>query len=70
MLTTILLIVARGNSVVPKSVTPARIEKNLQIIELDKDDLATLDTVSKEEGIKRYIYPAFGVDLKFPDKSA
>jgi diketogulonate reductase-like aldo/keto reductase len=53
--------------VVPKSVTPARIKKNLQIIDLDSDDLAALAEISKD-GVKRYVYPAFGVDLKFPDK--
>lgn len=60
--------VARGNSVVPKSVNPARIEKNLKIIDLKEEDLKTLEEVTKD-GVNRYIYPAFGVDLKFPDKS-
>lgn len=58
--------VARGVSIVPKSVTPSRIEQNMKIVELDKDDLASLNGIHEAKGYKRYIYPSFGVDLGFP----
>ena len=59
--------IARGNSVIPKSVTPSRIEENLKTVALDATDLEELAAISKN-GVKRYIYPPFGVNLGFPDK--
>ncbi|KAJ9622011.1 H/ACA snoRNP pseudouridylase subunit [Taxawa tesnikishii (nom. ined.)] len=60
--------VARGNSVIPKSVTASRIEDNLKIVKLDSSDMDALEGIHKKKGITRYVYPAFGVNLGFPDK--
>jgi len=66
--------VARGSSVLAKSVNEARIKSNLEsIINLDASDMKILDDYSKDltnsgKAI-RYVYPAFGVDFGFPDKS-
>lgn len=60
--------VARGSSVLAKSVTPARIEENRKIVELDAGDMEALEGISKKKGITRFVYPAFGVNLGFPDK--
>jgi glycerol 2-dehydrogenase (NADP+) len=60
--------IARGVSVVPKSVTPSRIEDNKKTVKLSESDLASLAEISKN-GVTRYIYPEFGVDFGFPDKS-
>lgn len=64
---------SRGSTVLAKSVTPARIKANLEIVALDEDDLKLLndysdDLTSKGE-LKRYVYPPFGIDFGFPDKS-
>ncbi|SPO03794.1 probable aldehyde reductase [Cephalotrichum gorgonifer] len=65
--------VARGNTVIAKSVTPERIDSNKQIVDLDAEDLKILDDYAAElertKEWKRYVYPAFGVDFGFPDKS-
>ena len=61
--------VARGISAIPKSVTASRIEENLKIVDLDKDDVAALDGIHKTKGFKRFVYPAFGVDLGFPKET-
>ncbi|KAG9792319.1 Aldo/keto reductase, partial [Aureobasidium melanogenum] len=60
--------IARGSAVVAKSVTPARIEENKKIVQLSQADLASLAEIS-QHGVTRFVYPAFGVDLGFPDKS-
>ena len=57
-----------------KSVTPSRILENKQsIVELSAEDLKVLtdysDNLTKEGKLMRYVYPAFGVDFGFPDKS-
>ncbi|BGP16174.1 hypothetical protein JCM10213_001390 [Rhodosporidiobolus nylandii] len=57
--------VARGVVVLPKSVTPKRIEDNFKIIKLDNEDLDVLNNLYKTKG-KRFIKPDWGVDLKFP----
>jgi diketogulonate reductase-like aldo/keto reductase len=65
--------VARGNSVLSKSITPERIKANLHIVKLDESDMKTLndytEKLRKEGKLVRYVYPAFGVDFGFPDKS-
>jgi diketogulonate reductase-like aldo/keto reductase len=61
--------IARGSSVLAKSVTPSRIDENMKIVKLSDSDLASLAEVSKN-GVHRYVYPEFGVDFGFPDKSA
>ncbi|KAI9820800.1 MAG: H/ACA snoRNP pseudouridylase subunit [Pycnora praestabilis] len=60
--------VARRSSVLAKSVTPKRIESNRNIIKLDADDMKNLEKIHKEKGMKRFVYPEFGVDFGFPDK--
>ncbi len=60
--------VARGSSVLAKSVTPSRIDENKKIVELSESDLASLAEIS-ENGVTRFVYPEFGVDFGFPDKS-
>ncbi|GAA6015301.1 hypothetical protein JCM10207_008941 [Rhodosporidiobolus poonsookiae] len=57
--------VNRGVVVLPKSVTPKRIEDNFKIIQLDEEDMKTLNELHKTKG-KRFIKPDWGIDLKFP----
>jgi glycerol 2-dehydrogenase (NADP+) len=61
-------VVARGSSVLAKSVTPSRIDENRKLIQLDKEDMEKLEKVHQTKGIKRYVYPAIGVDVGFADK--
>ncbi|KAJ4132694.1 H/ACA snoRNP pseudouridylase subunit [Fusarium falciforme] len=65
--------VARGSTVLAKSVTPERISANKTIVDLDADDMKLLndysDDLTKKGELKRYVYPPFGVDFGFPDKS-
>ncbi|KAK5212085.1 H/ACA snoRNP pseudouridylase subunit [Exophiala xenobiotica] len=60
--------IARGSSVLAKSVTPSRIEENKHIVKLSDADLASLAEIS-QKGVTRFVYPEFGVDFGFPDKS-
>lgn len=64
--------VARGSTVLAKSVTPARIKANLDIVKLEDDELKSLtdysDDLAKKGELKRYVYPPFGIDFGFPDK--
>ncbi|KAJ5787740.1 hypothetical protein N7457_002730 [Penicillium paradoxum] len=65
--------IARGSSVLAKSVTPARIEANrADLIKLDDEDMATLrkysDSLQAEGKLQRFVYPPFGVNFGFPDK--
>jgi diketogulonate reductase-like aldo/keto reductase len=63
---------ARGATVLAKSTTPSRIEENLKIVELSKEDLKTLtdysDELTKNGKLERYVYPPWGVNFGFPDK--
>lgn len=56
-----------------KSITPERIKANLNIVKLDESDMKILndytEKLTKEGKLVRYVYPAFGVDFGFPDKS-
>ncbi|KAL1986825.1 hypothetical protein VTN96DRAFT_5478 [Rasamsonia emersonii] len=65
--------IARGSSVLAKSVNPARIEANRNLVKLDEADMATIAKYSDEllakKAFKRYVDPPFGVDFGFPDKS-
>ena len=65
--------VARGSTVLAKSVTPERIEANKQIINLDAGDVNLLqeysDDLTKKRQLQRFVYPPFGIDFGFPDKS-
>lgn len=55
----------RGYSVIPKSVTPSRIESNFQTVELKDDDFEVLNQVVKAEKAKRLVdpYNFWGVDV-------
>lgn len=59
--------IARGSSVLAKSVTPSRIDENKNIIKLSEADMETLEELWKA-GVTRFVYPEFGVDFGFPDK--
>ena len=64
--------VARGTTVLAKSVTESRIKANLEIIDLDDEDMQILndysDSLAKEGKFERYVYPPFGINFGFPDK--
>ncbi|CAO3655566.1 unnamed protein product [Mucor fragilis] len=55
----------RGYSVIPKSVTPSRIESNFQTVELKDEDFEVLNQVVKGEKAKRLVDPFnfWGVDV-------
>jgi glycerol 2-dehydrogenase (NADP+) len=56
--------VSRGIVVLPKSVTPARIESNLQFTKLDKEDIEELDKLADEGGKQQRITsPPWGTDF-------
>ncbi|PKX98832.1 putative glycerol dehydrogenase [Aspergillus novofumigatus IBT 16806] len=66
--------IARGSSVLAKSVTPSRIEENrTSLIKLDDEDMATIakytNELAEKKAFQRFVYPPFGVDFGFPDKS-
>lgn len=65
--------VPRGSTVLAKSVTPSRIESNLKIVKLDDEDVKLLDDYAEElektGKVQRFVYPPFGIDFGFPDKS-
>jgi len=61
-------VVARNSSVLAKSVTPSRIDENRKLISLDDEDMQKLESIHKN-GITRFVYPPFGVDCGFPDKT-
>lgn len=56
-------VVSKGNCALPKSVTPARIESNLQTVKLDSTDMESLEGIHKKKGITRFVYPEFGVRI-------
>lgn len=63
----------RGSTVLAKSVTPERIKENLNLVDLDEEDQKLLraysDKLTAEKKLQRFVYPPFGVDFGFPDKS-
>ena len=61
--------IAKGMSVIPKSVTPSRIEENMKVVDLSVSEVAQLQGIHKAKGVTRYVYPSFGIDFGFPDKS-
>jgi diketogulonate reductase-like aldo/keto reductase len=65
-------LVARGSTVLAKSVTESRIKSNLEIVDLDADELKILtdysDVLAKEGKLQRFVYPPFGIHFGFPDK--
>ncbi|KAJ4422414.1 H/ACA snoRNP pseudouridylase subunit [Gnomoniopsis sp. IMI 355080] len=65
--------IPRETVVLAKSVTPARIESNLKLVKLDEEDVKLLneygEELEKAGKVQRYVYPPFGIDFGFPDKS-
>ncbi|KAH8884236.1 Aldo/keto reductase [Thozetella sp. PMI_491] len=65
--------IPRGSTVLAKSVTPERIEANKKLLKLDDEDMKLLndysDALTKDGKLQRFVYPPFGVDFGFPDKS-
>lgn len=59
-------LVARGVVILPKSVTPSRIESNLKLIKLDKEDIDTLNSLAKSGKQQRVNAPAWGTDHVSP----
>lgn len=53
--------VARGSSVIPKSVTPSRIDENRKIIALNPADQERLNAILQDHGLKRFVFPPFKV---------
>ncbi|KAI8371743.1 NADP-dependent oxidoreductase domain-containing protein [Radiomyces spectabilis] len=49
--------VKRGTSVIPKSVTPSRIEKNFHVVPLRDEDFNTLDSLVSDENPRRIVDP-------------
>jgi hypothetical protein len=68
-----MIVVAKGSTVLAKSVTESRIKDNLKIVDLDASDLEALSVVpevlTKENAPLRYVYPPFGINFGFPDKA-
>lgn len=63
---------ARGSTVLAKSVNEERIKANREIIDLDADDLKVLndysESLEKDGKVQRFVYPPFGINFGFPDK--
>jgi glycerol 2-dehydrogenase (NADP+) len=48
---------SRGYIVLPKSVTPSRIESNLEIFDLSAEDIDMINKIPVDEGEKRFVTP-------------
>ncbi|KAG8699714.1 hypothetical protein FRC09_006444 [Ceratobasidium sp. 395] len=59
--------VSKGHIVLPKSVTPERIEANLKAAPLDASDLEKLDSLAASGKQQRFIKPAWPIVLGFED---
>jgi glycerol 2-dehydrogenase (NADP+) len=57
----------KGIVVLPKSVTPSRIEANQKLIALDAEDVQKLDHLAKDGKQRRVNSPPWGTDFGFPD---
>lgn len=53
--------------VIPKSVTPSRIEDNMKLVKLDSSDMKALDHISQTKPPHRFVYPSFGVSISQSD---
>ncbi|KAK2737354.1 hypothetical protein FQN57_007532 [Myotisia sp. PD_48] len=64
---------ARGSCVLSKSIIPSRIESNYHLVDLDESEMEAIASFTKkhvaEHGFQRYVYPPWGIDFGFPDKS-
>lgn len=54
--------VQREISILPKSITPARVESNLKTVVLSEEDFQKINDISKTE-TKRIVVPNWGVDI-------
>lgn len=54
--------IARGTVVLPKSVNADRIQANLKVIDLDKEDVSSISEIYKVTS-KRIVYPDWGIDI-------
>ena len=61
--------ISRGISVIPKSVTASRIEENMKVTTLMPEEVEAIAEIHEKAGFKRYVYPAFGIDLGFPKET-
>lgn len=61
--------VNEGRIVLPKSVSPARIEANAKWIKLDADDFKKINALHTDVGLKRVVKPSWGNSIGFPDWS-
>ena len=59
--------VNRGVVVLPKSVTPSRIDDNKKIIKLDAEDMDKLNALAASGKQQRVVSPPWGTDLGFSD---
>ncbi|CAE6431134.1 unnamed protein product [Rhizoctonia solani] len=59
--------IAKGHVVLPKSVTPERIESNLKYAVLDAADVEKLDSLAASGKQQRFVKPAWPIVLGFPD---
>lgn len=59
--------VNRGVVVLPKSVTPSRIDSNKEIIKLNEDDMKKLDGLAASGKQQRFVSPPWGTDFGFSD---
>lgn len=57
----------RGVVVLPKSVTPKRIEDNQKVIKLDAEDLALIDGLAASGKQHRFVSPPWGTDFGYSD---
>lgn len=56
--------VARGSSVLAKSVTESRIKENMNIIELNSTDMEKLEAIHQKNGVTRFVYPGAYLTLR------
>ncbi|EKC97888.1 aldo-keto reductase [Trichosporon asahii var. asahii CBS 8904] len=59
--------VNRGVVVLPKSVTPSRIDANAKVIKLDADDMKQLDGLAADGKQRRFVSPPWGTDFGYDD---
>lgn len=55
--------IGRGVVVLPKSVTPSRIESNLNVVKLDQEDIDALNKLAEDGKQQRINSPPWGTDF-------